>query len=87
MKRALAAAAAAAVVLGGCTSSASPASPAARKADKARAGGAVGLAAVPPQVTARRRHVLRLGFVTDIPDAIADAGYLAAQADLSRHRI
>jgi NitT/TauT family transport system substrate-binding protein len=74
MKRALAAAAAAAIVLAGCSSAAKPASPVAQKANKARAGGAVGLATAPPVVTARHRHALRLGFVASIPEAIALVG-------------
>jgi len=69
VKKAAAGLVLAAIALAGCAS----ARPAAPAADRARAGGAVGTVTAPAASTAPR-HLLRLGYVADIPDAEALIG-------------
>jgi NitT/TauT family transport system substrate-binding protein len=84
MKRPVVAAALAAIALAGCSSAARSADPAAAKA---RAGGAVGAVvfSAAPGTSGAHQQVLTLGYVADVPDAVAlvglQEGYL--RGDLS----
>jgi NitT/TauT family transport system substrate-binding protein len=59
------------LALAGCASSSPPVRPAVARADKARAGGAVGMATAAPVAAAARRPVLRLGVLAEPAAGIA----------------